>query len=245
MRHQLDLVNRSQLVLTMTPTESLFYQVLGIDASRTTVVGSAVDPEQLSGGDGSRFRNNHKLTEPIVFSIGTLCYDKGTPHTIEAMRSLWRNGCSAVLVLAGAMMPDVARLLNSLEPRERQQIRVLGSISEQDKRDLLAAGDLMVMPSRTESFGSVYLEAWYYGKPVVGARTWGVQDVITDGIDGRLVPFGSVEQLAQVIRQLVSEPDAARRLGEAGRDKTRRYTWDSLYPVVRDAYLAALTKGRG
>ena len=75
------------------------------------------------------------------------------------------------------------------------------------------------MPSRTDSFGIVYLEAWLNGVPVIGARAGGVPEVITDGVDGYLVDFGDVAALANRIELLLRRPEAARALGEAGRRK--------------------------
>ncbi|MHB1357275.1 MAG: glycosyltransferase family 4 protein [Anaerolineae bacterium] len=236
MRHQIDLVKRSSMVMVMTPSESLFYQAQGISAERIAVIGSAINPDSLAGGDAERFRVKYQLVGPIAFTIGTLCYEKGTLHTLQAMCELWRSGLACSLVLAGAVMPDVVRAINRLSEAERRNIKVLGSISEAEKCDLLAAGDIMVMPSRSDSFGIVYLEAWCYGKPVIGARTWGVQDVISEGVDGYLVPFGGVKQLAASIATLVNHPDLAAAMGRSGHKKAMEYTWDSRYPILRDVF---------
>jgi len=62
-------------------------------------------------------------------------------------------------------------------------------------------------------------------------------DVIADGEDGLLVPFGDVDALAAAIRQLLDEPGLASALGSRGRDKAlAMHTWDRKYPVVRDLY---------
>ena len=92
-------------------------------------------------------------------------------------------------------------------------LHVLGSIEETEKRDMFAAADLFAMPSRTDSFGIVYLEAWLYRKPVIAARTWGVSDVVADGEDGLLVRFGDVPALAEVIASLLDDPTRRNALG--------------------------------
>src|SRR3712207_8646872 len=73
----------------------------------------------------------------------------------------------------------------------------------EDKRDLNAAGQVFCMPSRTDSFGIVYLEAWLNGVPVIGARAGGVPEIIDDGVDGYLVEFGDVAALANRIELLL------------------------------------------
>jgi glycosyltransferase involved in cell wall biosynthesis len=236
MRHQLELVKQSAMVLTMTPSESLFYRAHGVPEPRIAVLGSAIDPAELAGGDANRCRAKYQLAGPIVFTLGTLCYEKGTIHTLRAMRRLWSSGKTYNLVLAGAVMPEVAHAIGRLTEAERRQIKSLGAISEIEKRDLLSAGDVLVMPSRSDSFGTVYLEAWCYGKPVIGARTWGVQDVISEGFDGYLVPFGGLTQLAAGIANLVENPDLAVKMGRNGASKVNQYTWDTRYPILRDIY---------
>jgi len=159
------------------------------------------------------------------------------------MRKLWQQGRSYHLVLAGATMPDMQRALQHLPRSERQNVHALGIISAQEKADLLAAGDLLVMPSRTESFGTVYLEAWHYGKPVIGARAWGVQDVVTHEYNGLLVHFGNIDALAHSINRLLSQPELAQRMGAHGQGTVAQYTWPQRYPILLEAYQRTVRRG--
>jgi len=119
----------------------------------------------------------------------------------------------------------------------RRRCKVLGFIPEEDKRDLLDACDILVLPSRTDSFGIVFLEAWLYDKPVIGARAGGIPAVISDGIDGFLVPFGDAQALARRLGELLTDKALARRLGEAGHRKVlAEMTWDRKYAAVRRVY---------
>ena len=89
------------------------------------------------------------------------------------------------------------------------------------------------MPSRTDSFGIVYLEAWLYNKPVIGAYAGGVPDVIDDGKNGYLVKFGDVEMLAQRIKQLLGNPIGALTMGQRGYAKVlHEMTWERQYAFV-------------
>ncbi|MGC8779346.1 MAG: glycosyltransferase family 4 protein, partial [Anaerolineae bacterium] len=136
--------------------------------------------------------------------------------------------------------------LAGLPPADRARLHVLGQVSETEKRDLLAAADVFAMPSRTDSFGIVYLEAWLYRKPVIGARTWGVMDVIEDGRDGLLVPFGDVPALADAISSLLADAPRRAKMGALGEAKVYRlFTWDAQYARVRDLYEQLAGAGRG
>lgn len=236
MRHQIELVRASDAMIAQTPAEKMFYKQHGVSSERMPIIGPGINPGDLMGGNRERFLARHKLSSPIVFSISSMNYDKGTLHTVEAIRALWRAGHDVELVLAGAILKPFQNYLDTLPQQDSRRLVVLGSIPEDDKRDLLAAGDVFVMPSRTDSFGIAYLEAWLYGKPVIGAQTWGVTDLIEQEQDGLVVPFGDTAALSRAILQLVTQPKSAQRMGARGRDKALRHTWDIKYPLVRDLY---------
>jgi glycogen(starch) synthase len=237
MRHQIDLLRRSERVITMTGLERDFLAARGVPHERLRVVGVGVTPEDLQGGDGDHFRAEQRIDGPLVLFIGALAYDKGAIHLVEAMQRLWRAGHPGTLVLIGAPLTHFEAFYARLPQSDRARIRFLPYAPESVKRDALAAADVFVLPSRTDSFGIVFLEAWCYGVPVIGARAGGIPDVITDGSDGLLVRFGDVAGLAQAIRSILDDRALARRLGAAGREKTlRSLTWDHVYARVRTVY---------
>lgn len=237
MRHQVAAVLQADCALTITPTEADFYATHGMPRERLRVVAGGVNPDKLLGGNAERFRAHHQIYLPIVTFLSAMSYDKGATHVVDAVRKLWSIGVDLELVMAGSLWPDFRRYFAKVPEHERARVRILGHISDEDKRDLLAATDVFVMPSRTDSFGIVYLEAWLYGKPVIGARAWGIGDVIIDGVDGLLVPFGDVGSLAHELAALLSDPSRRAQLGEAGRRKVlAHYTWEQQYTLVRSTY---------
>lgn len=244
MRHQVALARGSAAVVAMTDGEAAFYVSRGVDPGRIAVIGPGVDPAEPPGGDATAFRARYGITGPLVVSLSTLMRDKGTVDVVEAARRLWRSGRNVDLALAGAIMPDFASYLATLPEQERDRVRVLGPVSDAEKRDLLAAADIFAMPSRTDSFGIVYLEAWLRGKPVIGARTWGVMDVIADGVDGLLVPFGDPDRLAASLASLLDDPARAAAMGAAGRAKAlAEHTREKKLPQVEALYARLVGEG--
>jgi glycosyltransferase involved in cell wall biosynthesis len=242
MRHQVAAVLQADYAITITPTEADFYASRGMPRQRLRVVAGGINPDELAGGNAERFRAKHKLKSPIITFLSALAYDKGATHVVDAVCELWRTGTTVNLVMVGSLWPDFQRHMARLPATEQAHIHILGQVTEAEKRDLLAATDILAMPSRTDSFGLVYLEAWYYGKPVIGARAWGIPDVIADGIDGVLVPFGDVEALTRELSLLLTDPARRTKLGEAGRRKVlERYTWEQQYAIVRTIYEQLVT----
>jgi glycogen(starch) synthase len=236
MPHQIELLRRADAVIVQTTLELEALVRYQVPRERLHLIGVGVDPHGTLGGDSARFRAKYNIAGPIVFFVGAAAYDKGAMQLVAAMERLWTRH-DATLVLAGPVPTAFRRYLAARSRETRRRTRVLGFIPEADKRDLFAAGDVFVMPSRTDSFGIVYLEAWLYNKPVIGARAGGVPAVIREGRDGLLVTFGNVDELADRIEQLLSDRALARLLGAAGHDKVlNEYTWDKKYAQVRALY---------
>ena len=235
---QIEMLRRSAAVLTQTRRETDELRRRGVDPARLVEVGGWIRPEALAGGDAERFRAEHAITTPIILSIGAAAYDKGTMHVIEAMQRLWHAGSDARLVLISAnLLAQFERYWQALDAATRDRITLLQSAPHASKLDALAAASVLAMPSRTDSFGIVFLEAWSYGTPVVGALAGGVPDVVEDGQDGFLVPFGAVDQLAQRIGQLLSDKALAQKMGAKGRAKVfGSLTFERKYRRVLELY---------
>ncbi|NTV65818.1 MAG: glycosyltransferase family 4 protein [Oscillochloris sp.] len=237
MPHQIGLLRSCDAVATMTELERAFLIKRGVAGERIHTIGAGVTPSELAGGDGKRFRHEQGIAGPIVLSVGTAAYDKGTVHVLGAMRRLWAEGSDATWVQCGPLMGHFEQLYAGLPTDEQARTRVLGYVSDQVRHDALAAASVYAQPSRTDSFGITYLEAWCYGVPVVGARAGGVPAVIREGVDGLLVPFGDEQRLAETLNRLLSDRELARAMGTAGQANVhRQMTWDAVYQRARRLY---------
>lgn len=243
MRQQMEILRRAAAVITLTPLESDFLAARGVRRERLFCTGAGVTPGEVTGGDGRRFRQRRGLEGPIVFSLGTLAYDKGTLHTIAAMRALWARGYAAHLVLAGQVLSPLRRPLERLQRQCGPRLHILEAISEEEKRDLLAAGEVLCLPSCTDSFGIVYLEAWANGRPVIGARAGGVPAVIEDGVDGLLVDFGDVAGLSAALARILDNPEQGHAMGQRGQEKVERdMTWEHVFRRIYRVYESVLAR---
>jgi glycosyltransferase involved in cell wall biosynthesis len=214
------ILGAARLVLAMTERERRCLIDEGLVAPRVRVLGVGCDPDAMADGDGDRFRSRRGIEGPIVLHPGTLTHDKGTPHLLEAMKLVWQWGEDATLVLTGSLSPDFRQTLHTQPRWVLRRVR-LARFSAEEKADAFAAATVVVLPSRAESYGAVYLEGWAAGKPVIGAWAGGVPDVIDEGVDGFLVPFADSHRIAECICVLLQNSDLARCMGERGREKVR------------------------
>jgi glycosyltransferase involved in cell wall biosynthesis len=237
MRHQVGLVRAADAVVVMTPTEAAFYEQHGVLAERLHIAPPGVDWDEARLGDGQGFRARHGLRGPLVVFLSAMARDKGAMDVVEAVRRLWASGREVELIMAGRVLDAFERYRAALPAADQARLRVLGPLAEAEKDDLLAAADIVAMPSRTDSFGIIYQEAWLHGKPVVGARAWGMSDVIRDGDDGLLVPFGDVPALAEALASLLDDPARRAVMGARGAEKVLATgTWAQRYAVLRGVY---------
>ena len=107
---------------------------------------------------------------------------------------------------------------------------------------LLAAADLFVLPSQTESFGLAALEAMACGTPVLTTNVGGLPEVITDGVEGLLEPVGSVEAMARRAIDLLKDPGLHARMREAALARARQFSTDVVVPQYEAYYQQVMAR---
>ncbi|WZO97108.1 glycosyltransferase family 4 protein [Isosphaeraceae bacterium EP7] len=233
--HQRWLLSQADLVVAATRLEADTIVSWGINRSRLLTLPMAIEHADVTGGDGLDFRARLGLdaSTPLVGQLGALDLDKGTVDLVNALSRInaSRVGTPVQLALAGRATPRFAEFLGTLE--HSPWLHHIGPITTEECRGFFDAIDIFAMPSRTDSFGIVFLEAWANGKPVVAARAGGVAEVVQDGVNGLLVPFGQPGDLAAAIGRLVASPSLGQTLGATGKQQVETgYTWDDRYRTL-------------
>ena len=228
---QIRLLNHCDALFALTHMEQQRLLELGIQAGRIRHTGFGIDVGEVTGGNAERFRTQWKVRGPVVLQLGAKAVDKGSVALVEAMKKVWNDHMDVALVLVGASTREFDNYLQH-QPAMPGLLNI-GPVTEDEKRDVLAAATLLAHPSRVESFGIVYLEAWANRKPVIGANTPVSREVIRHDKDGLLVPFGNVEAIREAILQLLRNPDDAALMGQNGYDKVRdHHSWNALLPGI-------------
>src|SRR5207244_1512253 len=139
---------------------------------------------------------------------------------LVAAEQLWRRGINFEIILAGPEMPNFLRFIAAYPFAAR--VRRLGRLTDEHKRDFFAGLDAFVLPSRSDSFGLVLLEAGTNGLPNVVYRAGGPADIVRHQSDGLQVACGNVNDLAEQLGRLIVDAELRRRLGAAGRARLAR-----------------------
>lgn len=236
---RLAITRRADLLIAQTSIEGAALSGVGIPEERIGILGMGVNPDDLSGGSGARFRARHDIgrDEGLLLFVGTLTLDKGSFHLLDAFRMLLERGARVRLAMAGHPSADFEKYFEAQPDRVRKGCILTGNIRGQEKKDLFHASDLLAMPSRADSYGIAYLEAWLAKKPVIGCFAGGVPEVIRDGEDGFLVPFGDAHMLSEYILLLIGNRELAGRMGERGYEKViSGCTWDMRYERLGELF---------
>jgi glycosyltransferase involved in cell wall biosynthesis len=236
------LLHAADRVVAQTHVEAMALKQIGVPDQRIVVQGMGVDPAECTGGEraAARQRWNLPLDAVVIGHLANKSVEKGTVDLLAAVKLLWQRGVDSHLLLAGPEMPNFTehwrRQERSLTTDAGRIIR-LQELTDGEKRDFFAATDIFAMPSRSDSFGIVFLEAWANGKPCVAYRIGGVAEVIRENVDGLLAAPGDVPELATQLQRCVADASLRTRLGEAGRERVlRENAWVDKLELVRRLY---------
>jgi glycosyltransferase involved in cell wall biosynthesis len=234
------LLRQADLIFVQTKLEQDAVLAQGIAQDKVILQGLGVDPGECTGGDRERASQRWNLPSDELLCIGhlaNLSEEKGTNDLLRALIRLQEWGIAYRCLLAGPQMPNFRRFWKSVPSAVRQRVHLLGALAERDKPDFYSAVDLFALPSRSDSFGLVLLEAWANGIPCIGYRAGGIAEVIAHQETGLLIPCGDVTSLAASLQQLIEDDELRGRLGQEGRNRTLRDNrWPDKLAIVRRAY---------
>lgn len=194
-----------------------FYRRAGLPDDKLAMIpsGIASDEPPPADRDGVRAGFGWPSDAPVVLFAGRLMPQKGVDDLIAALDLLRhvRPRIKTLIAGSGPWKDELEETAHAFGLDDA--VKFLGH--RDDVPRLLAASDLLVLPSLYEGLPNVVLEAMRFGKPVVATAAPGTTEVVIDGTTGLLVPLRDPPALAAAIRAVVDDPDLARRLGEAGR----------------------------
>jgi glycosyltransferase involved in cell wall biosynthesis len=240
----LGIVREADRVFVQTEGEQEALARRGVRSNRLVLQGLGVDIAGCTGGDRAHARASWGFDEEtvVIGHLANLSVEKGSLDLRCAAERAWKQGSRFGLVLAGPQTDEYRRFCDMGAVwswwKHPGRVRHLGELNDAQKRDFFAGIDLFCLPSRADSFGLVFLEAWANGVPSIAYRAGGVPWVIRHGEDGLLVRCGDIDGLASALIQLETGAVLRRRLGEQGRSRLAHdFCWENKLRIVEEVLL--------
>jgi glycosyltransferase involved in cell wall biosynthesis len=214
-----------------------FYRGLGVPDDRLEMIYSGIADEPAPGVD--RAAVLAELGFPadaiLVLFAGRLAAQKRVGDLLKTLDLLQHIQPNLRTAIAGdgPLRAELEATAGHYELADK--VRFLGH--RDDVPRLMAASDLVVLPSEYEGLPNVVLEAMLLSRPVVATSAPGTTEVVVDGETGVLAPIGDAPKMARAIRDLVRDPDRARAMGAAGRARALAdFRADAMVERFADLY---------
>lgn len=175
------------------------------------------------GVDTDRFLASPNPTTSTIraVTVARLNHTKGHLYALEAIADLRSRGIRVEYQIAGAG-PEESSIVAHIKRLDLgDQVKLLGSLSEDCVRELLVQSDVFILSSfgLGEAAPVSVMEAMASGRPVISSRIGGTAEMIEDGIDGILVAQSSSAEITAGLERLIREPELRVQLGTAAREK--------------------------
>jgi len=192
--------------------------------------------DQINAGLSSKFKNENNISsnKKNILFVGRITRDKGYDTLLSAYTIVREKNKNVVLVINGQFADKKLRRNLSDE--------IIFIKPQDDIYHLYSVADLVVLPSRTDSFPFVMIEAGSFKKPFIGGNTGGIEEFIEDGKNGLLVDPENPKQLAEKIIYLLENPEIGKIMGEKLYEKVKRLCdYNNYFSQVEKIYNSLLS----
>jgi D-inositol-3-phosphate glycosyltransferase len=236
------------ICVSCTEEELQFRRLYGDPPGRVEIVAPGVEHAFFAPGDrrGARFALGLDLDKPVLLFVGRIQPLKGVDVAVRALHELDRRDATLVVV-GGASGPEGDVEVEKLHALVDElglggQVRFVPPQPHHLLSSYYRAADVVLVPSRSESFGLVALEAAACGTPVVAAAVGGLLTLVDHGHTGFLVEGRDPAVYAAYTAELLENEALAWEMGVSASARSRRYTWSLAAARLRRLY-ADLTVG--
>jgi len=176
-------------------------------------------------------------TSPIIMSVGRLERRKGTDIIVKSMNIVWEKYPNAYLILIGIASEFTIHDLKELVPKSHQkQIFHPGFINYKDIPSFYKAADIYVSASQYETFGYTLLEAIAADKPIICTDRGAMPELVVDGFNGLIVPFGDPKSLGESIIELLSNDELLKIFSKNSGEVVQKYDLSNYGDMLMQSY---------
>jgi len=229
--------NGASAIIANSSNTKRILEEAGVQEGNIHIIHPGVNAYDFCGQEalGFEIRKRHKLTGPVLLTVGRLQRRKGQDMVIKTLSEIKKTFPTIQYLIVGEGEEESYLRNLCCENGVVDHVVFAGKIHDSELPSYYAACDVFVMPNRQigediEGFGMVYLEAGAAGKPVIGGISGGTCDAIVDGVTGTRVDGENLEDLSQAIMEFLKDSQMSKSQGENGRQRVLdEFTWEQVY----------------
>jgi len=203
------------------------------------VIPNGIDLERFRGlsVEDARQKLRINVGEEIILCVAHLRTEKGHEYLIEAMEKVIAISLQSRLFIVGRDFQRGKIQKLALGKKIDQKVVFTGFIPPDEIPEYMVAADVFVLPSLSEGFPNVLLEAMAAGLPIVATNVGGIPEIVTDGENGFLVESRNSQQLAEKILLLLKNENIRKRFSGNNIEKAKSYGWSNVIASLEEVYL--------
>jgi glycosyltransferase involved in cell wall biosynthesis len=228
----MDIAVSDRIIAVSEKTKEDFLRQNQIPKDKISVIYNGVDSEKFSPKiPGAGIRETYSLgNSQIILTVGGNILLKGTIFLFYALSEIVKVLPKVKLIVIGVHWKNKERLYPILKNLKIQNnVILVDSIPNYQMPNYYSSSDVVVIPSLSENFPVVALEAMSSGKPVIASRVGGIPELVSNNKNGILVSPGNVEQIVEALLRLLENQSLRNRMGDIGRTIiTEKFDWKKI-----------------
>lgn len=231
--------NRTRI--TLVPSQATRQRLLTGGFQRVEIWSRGVDGSAFHPSHRSdELRRSHQLRpdDPLLVYVGRLAPEKNLPVLLQAFSRLRAQIAPELRDRMKLALVGHGPLADSLQGAVPPGVILAGVQHGLELSRWYASGDIFAFPSLSETFGNVVLEAQASGLPTVAFDCQGVNEQVTSGLNGLLVP--SEDDLLPALQRLCEDVNLRRSLGRAARERAEKLDWKPIFDDLEHRYLSII-----
>ena len=220
---------RCRHIIAISNDMKKWWEFTGAESSKITVIPNGIDTSFFKPYSNAREHLNLDVNSKIILYAGRLSHEKGLKYLLDAVKNIKKEFKDLQLYIVGEDPEEENLKEYARKLKIDNVVKFRGWISKRELVYFYSAADVVVVPSLSEPFGRVPIEAMACGKPVVGSNVGGIPDYLNDGVTGFLTEPKNIDALSEKIKMILEDKELAERLAENAYNYVlENLTWEKV-----------------
>jgi glycosyltransferase involved in cell wall biosynthesis len=226
----------------LTLTEDMKKEMKKLFKTTVKVIPNGISLDGFNAISKDKARSSLKIPDgvKVILFVGRFHPIKGLKYLVEAASIIKKQGHDFRLILVGdgeerKIIEDRAEMLGL-----KDNIMITGKVPFEKVQEYMVASDVFVLPSISEGFPNVILEAMAARLPIIATNIGGLSEIMQDGVNGYLVEPKNSGQIADKISYLIQNESVMLKMSENNKLRSREYSWDGVAKSLEDVYISVI-----